>query len=127
MLVCNLVVNYTLMQPSGAVRRIEAIKPARNPKYSRTLETRTKWQLAHMGVDELRRKVLDAERKGKDEKEWLIGILLSKGVWLEAEEWKKVGREMVKRERNMQSTSVGMKRSAVVVEDEPNKRARTRM
>jgi hypothetical protein len=91
------------------------------------LETRTKWQLAHMGVDELRRKVLDAERKGKDEKEWLIGILLSKGVWLEAEEWKKVGREMVKRERNMQSTSVGMKRSAVVVEDEPNKRARTRM
>jgi hypothetical protein len=34
-----------------------------------------------MGVDELRKKVLDCERKGK-EKEWLIGILMGKEVAL---------------------------------------------
>jgi hypothetical protein len=78
MLMYNLVVNYTLMQPSGVVRQIGAIKSARTPEYSPILETRTKWQLAHMGVYELRKKVLDAERKRKDEKEWLIGILLGK-------------------------------------------------
>jgi hypothetical protein len=33
---------------------------------------------------------------------------------------------MIKRERNMQSTNVGMKRSAVVIEDELSKRDRTR-
>jgi hypothetical protein len=35
-----------------------------------------------MGVDELRKKVLDCERKAKEEKEWLIGILMGKEVAL---------------------------------------------
>jgi hypothetical protein len=56
MLVCNLVVNYTLMPPIPDVR--------------------IKWQLAHMGVDELRKKVLDGERGEREEKKWLISKCL---------------------------------------------------
>ena len=34
--------------------------------------------LDHMDVGELRKKVLDGERRGEDEKEWLIRVLMRK-------------------------------------------------
>lgn len=80
MLTCNLVVNYTLMMLSNVIRRIENARPAQNPEWSPIPETRMKWQLENCAVDELRKKVLDHERGGKDEKEWFIGILLGKRV-----------------------------------------------
>jgi hypothetical protein len=57
------------MGPSNIIKRIEATKPAKDPNLSPIPEVRVKWQLDHMGVDELRKKVLDSERKGKEEKE----------------------------------------------------------
>ena len=141
MLVCNLVVNYTLMQPSNVIRRIEAARPARNPEFSPIPETRIKWQLDHMPVDELRKKVLDGERGEREEKEWLVGILLGKEVGLKAvvgadekkglgmgvEEKKEVvvagAGVVVKREGN--AKSAGVKRAAELVEDEASKRAKT--
>jgi len=64
MLVCNLVVNYTLMPPSNIIHRIENAKPASNPEFSAIPEARIKWALDHMGVEELRKKVLDDQRGG---------------------------------------------------------------
>jgi hypothetical protein len=76
MLVCNLVVNYTLMPPSNVIKGIEVAKPAWDPNFSPIPDVRIKWQLAHMGVDELRKKVLDGERGEREEKKWLISKCL---------------------------------------------------
>lgn len=76
----NFCANYALMAPSNIVKRIEAAKPAKNPELSLLPEGRVKWQLDHMGVDELQKKVLESERKGKGEKKWLISILMGKEV-----------------------------------------------
>jgi hypothetical protein len=80
MLISNLCVNYTLMAPSNLIKKIEAVRPAKDPNLSPIAQVRVKWQLSNMGIDELRKKVLDCERKGKEEKEWLIGILMGKEV-----------------------------------------------
>jgi hypothetical protein len=80
MLVSNLCINYTLMGPSNIIRRVEATKPAKYPSLSPIAEVRVKWHLDHMGVDELRKKVLNSERQEKEEKEWLINILMGKEV-----------------------------------------------
>lgn len=100
MLISNLIVNYILLQPSDFIKRIEAARPSRNPEYSPIPDVRIKWQLAHMGVDELRKKVLDSERGEKDEKEWLINILLGKEAGLKAVEEEKQKNDgfVVKRE-----------------------------
>ena len=78
MLSLNLCDNYTAMAPSNLVKRIEAAKPTKDPNFSPIPEIRIKWQLDHMGVDELRKRVIDSERKGQAEKEWLISILMGK-------------------------------------------------
>jgi hypothetical protein len=76
MLADNLIVNYILMPPSKVIREIEAVKPARQPKLSPLPEVRRGWELEHMDVGDLRRTVLDLHRKGREEKEWLIRILM---------------------------------------------------
>ncbi|KAL1800297.1 hypothetical protein ACET3X_000639 [Alternaria dauci] len=82
MLMSNLCVNYTLMAPSNVIKKMEAARPAKDPNPSPIPEVRVKWQLSNVTVDELRKKVLDCERKGKEEKEWLISILMGKEVAL---------------------------------------------
>ncbi|KAF2033324.1 hypothetical protein EK21DRAFT_109121 [Setomelanomma holmii] len=137
MLVCNIVVNYTLMAPSNVIRRIEAARPAKNPELSPMKDVRMKWTLKNMDVDELRRKVLEGERRKEvDEKEWLIGILLGK----ERERGLKgevvglggmekganggAGGAVVKREGSVQV--IGSKRAVEVVDDdETTKRSKT--
>lgn len=76
MLVFNLTVNYTLMPPSNVIRRIELAKPAKDPNRSPIPGVRRKWQLEHMDLGDLRKTVLDQQRKGGNEKEWLICILM---------------------------------------------------
>lgn len=90
----NLTVNYTLLAPSKIVSRIEALNPCAAPERSPIAEVRTRWRLEKMGVDELRKAVLDGERRGvgserRDERDWLIGILmgeegLGRGVRMES-------------------------------------------
>lgn len=77
MLAYNLIVNYILMPPSKVIREIEAAKPARQPRLSPLPEVRRRWELEHMDVADLRKTVLDRHRKGREEKEWLIKILMS--------------------------------------------------
>ncbi|KAJ4341701.1 hypothetical protein N0V87_001716 [Didymella glomerata] len=76
MLVFNLIVNYTQMSPSNVIRKIEAKRPAKDPSLSPLPEVRRKWQLENMELDDLRKTVLDRQRKGEDEKQWLIDILM---------------------------------------------------
>lgn len=76
MLTYNLIANYTLMLPSGVIRKIEAAKPARQPRLSPLPEVRRRWELEHMDVGDLRKTVLDRYRKGRDEKVWLIEMLM---------------------------------------------------
>lgn len=76
MLVFNLMVNYTQMPPSNVIRKIEERKPAKDPSLSAIPEVRRKWQLEHMDLEDLRKTVLDRQRKGVDEKQWLIDILM---------------------------------------------------
>lgn len=76
MLVCNLIVNYTRKQPSMVIRKIEAKRPAKDPSLSPLPEVRRKWQLENMDLGDLRKTVLDRQRKGEDEKQWLIDILM---------------------------------------------------
>lgn len=64
MLVRNLIVNYTLMPLSNVVRRIEAVRPARDPGRSPVPEVRRKWRLEHMELGDLRKTVLDRQRRG---------------------------------------------------------------
>ncbi|KAH7094961.1 hypothetical protein FB567DRAFT_586304 [Paraphoma chrysanthemicola] len=127
MLTCNLVVNYTFMSPSNVVRRIEAVCPALRPDFSPIVETRRKWELANLGLEDLRRAVLDGERKGGvEEREWLIGILLQRekagvaggldvGIKSEGGKGAAVG---VKSEGGVQGVARGSKRKAVVIEDD---------
>ncbi|KAF9701905.1 hypothetical protein EKO04_000679 [Ascochyta lentis] len=76
MLVLNLVINYTLMPPSNVIRKIEAVRPAKDPNCSPIPEVRRKWQLENMELGDLRKTVLDRQRKGVDEKQWLVDILM---------------------------------------------------
>ncbi|KAH7085315.1 hypothetical protein BKA63DRAFT_14917 [Paraphoma chrysanthemicola] len=128
MLACNLVVNYTLMSPSNVVRRIEAICPALRPEFSPIVETRRKWELENLGLEDLRRAVLDGERKGGvEEREWLIGILLGRelagmgagvsDVGMKGEGGKGVT-VAVKSEGGVQGVAKGNKRKAVVIEED---------
>ncbi|KAF2791359.1 hypothetical protein K505DRAFT_376841 [Melanomma pulvis-pyrius CBS 109.77] len=129
MLATNLIFNYTTLGPSNVVHKIEALRPARNPRWSPIKEVSLKFILGGLGVGELRKKVLDGERrKGEDEKEWLIRLLMKKeGVDAGAdgaaagEVERKKGmdkdREMMKKEKgfvtevnNGTGTSTGVKR-----------------
>ena len=76
MLVHNLVVNYTQMPPSNVIRKIEAKRPAKDPSLSPLPEVRRKRQLENIDLGDLRKTVLDRQRKGEDEKQWLIDILM---------------------------------------------------
>ncbi|KAF2241969.1 hypothetical protein BU26DRAFT_162417 [Trematosphaeria pertusa] len=117
MLVANLATNYTVMAPSSVIKRIEALRPARDPERSPILEVRVKWRLERLGVEELRRRVLDGERGGRGEREWLIGILMGK-EGLEAG----VG---IKNENGGRSQSEKRGREDDEDEEEASKRART--
>ena len=77
MLAYNLIANCTLIPPSKVIHEIEAVKPAGQPRLSPLPEVRRRWQLEHMDVGDLRKTVLDRHRKGREEKEWLIRILIS--------------------------------------------------
>lgn len=76
MLAHNLIVNYILMPPSKVIRKIEAARPASQPRLSPLPAVRRRWELDHMDVGDLRKTVLDRHRKGEDEREWLIKILM---------------------------------------------------
>lgn len=76
MLAYNLIASYTLMPPSPAIRKIEAVKPASQPRLSPLPGVRRRWELDHMNMGDLRKTVLDRHRKGRDEREWLIKILM---------------------------------------------------
>ncbi|KAG9202159.1 hypothetical protein G6514_004596 [Epicoccum nigrum] len=76
MLAYNLIVNYTLMPQSNVVRKIEAVKPASQPRLSPLPEVRRRWELEHMDVGDMRKTVLDRHRKDEDEREWLIKIFM---------------------------------------------------
>ncbi|KAF3049982.1 hypothetical protein E8E11_006938 [Didymella keratinophila] len=102
MLVCNLMVNYSQMSPSNVIRKIEAKRPAKDPSLSPLPEVRRKWQLENMELGDLRKTMLDRQRKGGDEKQWLIDILMkelqegrakeeSEGVEVKKEESARVG------------------------------------
>ncbi|KAF2685674.1 hypothetical protein K458DRAFT_387637 [Lentithecium fluviatile CBS 122367] len=66
MLVINVAVNYTNMTPSIVIRRIEEIRPTKNPEWC---------------------PIPELERCGKKEKEWLIGIIMEKqGLLLKSSE-----------------------------------------
>ncbi|KAH8727048.1 hypothetical protein GQ44DRAFT_704451 [Phaeosphaeriaceae sp. PMI808] len=111
-LACNLIISYTSPSPDDIVKLIEETMPALRPEFSPIREVRTKAQLTKMGVDELRRMVLGGDRRGIDEKEWLVNILLKKDPRLET--WA-TGEE----------AAGGIKRPIEVEDDEPTKKART--
>lgn len=84
-------------------------------------------------MEDLRRKVLDSERRGKEEKEWLIGILLGKemgprvGVDREKERGGDGGGAVVKREGSGRVVRAGVKRKVQVVEDKDGGSKRAKM
>lgn len=78
MLVANVTINYTSMTLSNAIWRIEEIRPAKNPDLSPIPEIRVKYQLDNMDMNDLREKALDSERHEKNEKEWLIGLIIGR-------------------------------------------------
>ena len=64
MLVYNLITNYTTMPPSTVTRNIGAVKLANAPTKVRLIpEIRRKWQLGHVDLGDLRKTVLDRQRK----------------------------------------------------------------
>ncbi|KAF3004971.1 hypothetical protein E8E13_008065 [Curvularia kusanoi] len=107
MLTFNLMVNYTLMPPSNVIRKIEAAMPASQPRYSPLPEVRRRWELQRLDVGDLRKTVLDRHRKGEDEKEWLIKILMEDGKYDAAVEGEEVIR--LKSEEGMRGVSVKRK------------------
>jgi len=78
MLSVNLTVNYTSMKPWKSVRIIEETRPTKNPEWSPIDEVRVKYQLDQMNMNDLRKKALETERQGKNEKEWLIKMIMGK-------------------------------------------------
>jgi hypothetical protein len=74
----NLTINYTIMVPSNVIRSIEDMRPAANLEWSPIKAVRVKFQLDNMDVNDLRKKALGSEKKGKNEKEWLIGMIMGK-------------------------------------------------
>lgn len=78
MLSLNLVYNYTCLPSSNVIRQIEKLRPAKDPRKSPIKEIRVKYILDNLDVGELRKKVLDGERQGENEREWLIKILMGK-------------------------------------------------
>jgi hypothetical protein len=74
----NLTINYTSMAPSNVIRSNEDMRPAANLAWSPVKAVRVKYQLKNMDVNELRKKALESEKKGKNEKEWLIGMIMGK-------------------------------------------------
>ncbi|KAH7378684.1 hypothetical protein BKA66DRAFT_442712 [Pyrenochaeta sp. MPI-SDFR-AT-0127] len=133
MLICNLTVNYTLMPPNNIIRRIEEARPARALCLSPLVEVRLKWQLDNTDVGELRRQVLDGERKGKEEKEWLINILMGREVGIEVGEagmdekgLEKVRNTELRKEENVKAKAgSGVKRGPASEIEEAKKKRRT--
>ncbi|KAF1843700.1 uncharacterized protein K460DRAFT_149781 [Cucurbitaria berberidis CBS 394.84] len=122
MLVFKLIVGYTSKPPSSVIRRIEAACPAKDPSRSPLPEIRVKWQLDQTPVDELRKKVLDSERRGQEEKQWLVNILMGKES---APIVEGLVNGEVKKEKSVGVVGTGMKRASGAVAEEAKKRSKT--
>lgn len=74
------------MPPVSERQKLCEAGPTKAPNLSPITEVRVKWRLNTMDVGELRKRVLGGEKKEKEEKEWLINILMGKEADINVED-----------------------------------------
>ena len=116
MLSINLMAHYTSTKPPLYIEQIEEARPAKNPEWSPILKVRFRHQLNNMDTNDLRKKALETELEGKDEKEWLINMIMEKQGMLPKGAGS--GAEVKAAETS------GLKRTGETLENDGEKRAR---